>query len=309
MVTGEARMQRWRGLEEVPDGRGRCVVAIGVFDGVHRGHRRTIGRAVERARDAGLPSVVVTFDPHPRAVVGRGGHPPVLTTHDHRADLVSDLGVDAYCVLPFTPDFARLSPQEFVTSVLVEGLRADAVVVGENFRFGSRAAGDVGTLREHGERAGFAVEAMRLLGDDGMTCSSTYVRSRLDAGDIPEVVRALGRDHAIEGTVSGGPTRADGDGRLALQIEPSPHSAVPSGGVYAGRLVRCDAALPPGREQADRAGGMGNVRGASVPVTVRVTDGLPMAQRRVEVRLPSAVGAAGSQPDLRGWRVRVTFQA
>ncbi|HYT09522.1 MAG TPA: bifunctional riboflavin kinase/FAD synthetase, partial [Mycobacteriales bacterium] len=132
-------MQRWRGLDSTPSGWGRCVVTIGVFDGVHRGHQQILGRAVERAHDTGLPSVVLTFDPHPSEVVRPGSHPPVLTPIRRRAEILEQLGVDVLCVLPFTIEFSRLDPAEFVHLVLVEKLHAAAVVVGENFRFGHKA--------------------------------------------------------------------------------------------------------------------------------------------------------------------------
>lgn len=170
-------MQRWRGVEAAPPGWGRCVVTIGVYDGVHRGHQAIIGRAVARAREARVPSVLLTFDPHPSEVVRPGSHPPVLTTQRYKADLVEALGVDVFCVLPFTPDFSRLSPAEFAHRVLVEHLHAKAVVVGENFRFGHKAAGDVAELCRLGRTFGFTVEGVPLLTEAGTTFSSTYVRA------------------------------------------------------------------------------------------------------------------------------------
>ncbi|HEX2770941.1 MAG TPA: bifunctional riboflavin kinase/FAD synthetase, partial [Micromonosporaceae bacterium] len=122
-------MQRWRGYEAAPGGWGRSVVTIGVFDGVHRGHQATIGHAVKRAKDLGIPSVVVTFDPHPAEVVRPGSHPAVLTEPARKAELIEALGVDVLCVVPFTPDFSRLPPDAFVHDVLVEHLHTALVVV------------------------------------------------------------------------------------------------------------------------------------------------------------------------------------
>ena len=137
-------MQRWRGLEAVPTGWGRSVVTVGVFDGVHRGHQQLIGRGGRSgAGSAGCPTVLVTFDPHPAEVVRPGSHPARLTSLRRRADLVAELGVDAFCVLPFTAELARTAPAEFAHEVLVERLHAADVVVGRNFTFGHRAAGDV----------------------------------------------------------------------------------------------------------------------------------------------------------------------
>src|SRR3954467_15548664 len=194
-------MQRWRGLDSTPSGWGRCVVTIGVFDGVHRGHETIIRRAVDRARAVGLPAVVLTFDPHPSEVVRPGSHPAVLTTGRHKAELVERLGVDVLCVLPFTLEFSRLPPDAFVHTVLVEALHASAVVVGENFRFGHRAAGDLDTLRALGSRFGFVTEGVSLLGEHETTISSTYVRSLVAAGDVAGAAEALGREHRLEGVV------------------------------------------------------------------------------------------------------------
>jgi riboflavin kinase/FMN adenylyltransferase len=152
---------RWRGLESTPSGWGRCVVTIGVFDGVHRGHQQLIGRAVQRARELDLPSVVLTFDPHPSEVVRPGSHPPVLTTVRRKAEIVERFGVDVFCVLPFTTELSRMDAAEFVHLVLVERLLAAAVVVGENFRFGHKAQGDLAQLRTLGRTFGFATEGVR----------------------------------------------------------------------------------------------------------------------------------------------------
>jgi riboflavin kinase/FMN adenylyltransferase len=231
-------VQRWRGVRDAPGGWGRCVVTIGVFDGVHRGHQEIIGRAVERAADTGLPAVVLTFDPHPSEVVRPGSHPTMLTTPRRKAELLEDLGVDVLCVLPFTLEFSRLGPAEFAHQVLVEHLHAAAVVVGENFRFGHKAAGDVPLLRELGARFGFATEAVPIMGSDDTTFSSTFIRSCIDAGDVVSAGRALGREHRIEGVVVRGDRRGRELGYPTANVETAPHAAVPADGVYAGRFVR-----------------------------------------------------------------------
>ncbi len=146
-------MYRWYGLAEVPSDWDQCVATIGVFDGVHRGHQRIIGRAEQIARARNLPVVVITFDPHPDEVVRPGSHPPFLTTSRRRAELLAGLGAAAVCVLPFNLEFSRLRPDEFVRVVLSERLHAAAVVVGENFRFGHRAVGDVPLLVQLGEKS------------------------------------------------------------------------------------------------------------------------------------------------------------
>ena len=209
-----------------------------MFDGIHRGHQKTIGRAVEKARAAGLPAVVLTFDPHPSEVVRPGSHPPMLTSNRYKAELVEALGVDVMCVLPFTVDFSRLGPDEFVHLVLVERLHASAVVVGENFRYGHRAAGDVAALTQAGRRFGFSVEGAPMQGTDETTWSSTYVRSCVDAGDVVAAADALGREHRVEGVVVRGDQRGRGIGYPTANVDPLPWSAVPADGVYAGRIVR-----------------------------------------------------------------------
>lgn len=187
--------------------------------------------------------MVLTFDPHPSEVVRPGSHPSILTPGRHKADLVADLGADVLCVLPFTIDFSRLTAAEFAHAVLVEHLHAHAVVVGDNFRFGHKAAGDVAGLAELGARFGFATEGVPLLQDEGTTISSTYVRSCVDAGDVAAAARALGRPHRVDGTVVRGDRRGRTIGYPTANLQTVPHTAVPADGVYAGWLVREKAQL------------------------------------------------------------------
>jgi riboflavin kinase/FMN adenylyltransferase len=237
-------VQRWRGLEAIPSDWGRCVVTIGVFDGVHRGHQVIIGRAVEQARAAGLPSVLVTFDPHPSEVVRPGSHPAVLTGARLKAELVAALGVDVMCVVPFTVGFSRQSPQEFAHTVLVERMHAAGVVVGANFRFGHKAAGDVTRLAQLGAEFGFTAEGVPLLLDGGSRFSSTAIRAAIAAGDIVAATRGLGREHRVEGVVIRGDARGHQLGYPTANVESAPHAAVPADGVYAGRLVRGGDRIP-----------------------------------------------------------------
>jgi riboflavin kinase/FMN adenylyltransferase len=231
-------MLRWRGYEAAPAGWGRSVMTIGVFDGVHNGHQLAIGQAVKRAGEIGVQSLVVTFDPHPSEVVRPGSHPAVLTPPARKAELIEHLGVDALCVIPFTPDFSHLSAEAFVHDVLVDALHASAVVVGENFRFGHRAAGDVTLLRRLGDTFGFAVHATPLVTADGTVFSSTYIRACVAAGEVEAAARALGRPHRVEGVV----VRGDGRGRElgfpTANLMTGTYTAVPADGVYAAWLVR-----------------------------------------------------------------------
>nr|WP_240506963.1 bifunctional riboflavin kinase/FAD synthetase [Thermoactinospora rubra] len=213
---------------------GRSVVTIGVFDGVHRGHQAVVTRTVERARELGLRPVAVTFEPHPAEVVRPGSHPLRLTTPARRAELLAELGVAEVRVLPFTLELSRTGPAEFVQSTLVDQLGAAAVVVGEDFRFGHRAAGDAELLRTLGEKYDFAVEAVPLV--EGV--SSTRVRELLVEGDVAAAAGALGRSHRVEGVVVRGYQRGRALGFPTANVESPPYTAIPADGIYAGWL-RC----------------------------------------------------------------------
>ena len=247
-------MQRWRGLGAVPGGWGRSVVTIGVFDGVHRGHQEIIGHTVTLARELAVSSVVVTFDPHPAEVVRPGSHPAVLTEPARKAELIEALGVDVLCVIPFTPEFSRLPADNFVHDVLVESLHASAVVVGENFRFGHRAAGDVALLARLGRSFGFTVEGAPLVsadkpdlaggGGEPTLFSSTYIRACVDAGDVAAAAAALGRPHRVEGVVVRGDQRGRELGFPTANLLPGRYAAVPADGVYAAWLSTRHGAAP-----------------------------------------------------------------
>ncbi|GHJ49746.1 riboflavin biosynthesis protein [Catellatospora sp. TT07R-123] len=237
-------MQRWRGFDAAPGGWGRSVVTIGVFDGVHSGHQQTIGHAVKRARELGLPAVVVTFDPHPSEVVRPGSHPAVLTPPPRKAELIEGLGADVLCVQPFTLDFSRLPADRFVHDMLVEHLHTALVVVGENFRFGHKAAGDVELLARLGRTFGFAVEPAPLVTGDGTVFSSTYIRACVDAGDVEAAAAVLGRPHRLEGVVVRGDQRGREIGFPTANLFTAKYAAVPADGVYACWLVRGTERLP-----------------------------------------------------------------
>jgi riboflavin kinase/FMN adenylyltransferase len=227
---------RWQGLADVPLDWGRSVVTIGVFDGVHRGHQRIIARTADIAAGLGLPLVVITFDPHPAEVIRPGTHPVLLCTAARRAELLAGLGADAVCIMPFTLEFSRLDPQEFVRLVLVDRLHAATVAVGENFRFGHRAAGDVALLAELGEKYGFTAEAMPLLRDDRIKISSSLIRQKLADGDVTGAAGDLGRPHRVEGVVVPGQRRGRALGFPTANLKTYPYTAIPADGVYAGWL-------------------------------------------------------------------------
>jgi riboflavin kinase/FMN adenylyltransferase len=231
-------VDRWRGQDDIPSDWGRCVLTIGVFDGVHRGHAELIARAVKSGRARGVPTVLMTFDPHPMEVVFPGSHPAQLTTLTRRAELAEELGIDVFLVMPFTTDFMKLTPERYIHELLVERLHVLDVVVGENFTFGKKAGGNLATLRKAGERFGFAVESVGLVADqhqtETVTFSSTYIRACVDAGDMVAAAEALGRPHRVEGVVVRGDGRGRGLGYPTANVAPPMHSAIPADGVYAG---------------------------------------------------------------------------
>jgi riboflavin kinase/FMN adenylyltransferase len=240
----------WRGLDDVTGHEAgdvtsaRSVVSVGNFDGVHRGHQTVLAGVVARAAEIGAQAVVTTFDPHPMTVVHPTSAPLRLTELPRRLDLMEYLGVDGVLVLPFTNEVAQWSPEEFVERVLVDALRAAEVHVGQNFRFGHRAAGDVATLEALGAQHGFAVRTVPLAGE-GARWSSTYVRQCLDEGDVTAAAAALGRPHRVEGPVVVGDKRGRELGYPTANLALDDGVAIPADGVYAGWLVRADGTRLP----------------------------------------------------------------
>ncbi|HTW13539.1 MAG TPA: bifunctional riboflavin kinase/FAD synthetase [Nocardioides sp.] len=232
-------MQIWRSLHDVPADLGPTAVVVGNFDGVHLGHRQVLARARALADESGLTLVAVTFDPHPMAVLRPEHAPSTLTSIEVRAELLAEAGADAVLAVPFDLDVAGWEPDEFVQRVLVDALSAARVVVGANFRFGRKAAGDVATLQAAGERLGFVAEGIPLDGGP-MVWSSTYVRTCLATGDVAGAAEALGRPYAVRGVVVHGDQRGRELGFPTANVPTDGLTAAPADGVYAGRLQRLD---------------------------------------------------------------------
>lgn len=205
-------MRIFRHYTDLPDDARGCVVAVGNFDGLHKGHRvvineaGTIARALNDGR--GAPWAVMTFEPHPDALFKKDAEPFRLTTMRTKAHLIEGLGVDELLVQHFDLDFARLSPEDFVDRVIVEGLGAKHVVAGYDFRFGAKRAGDCNTLLQMGRERGFGFTAVPKVTDDkGKVFSSTRVREALKAGDVKEAEFVLGTPFELEGRVEHGDAR------------------------------------------------------------------------------------------------------
>jgi riboflavin kinase / FMN adenylyltransferase len=231
------------GLEPV-DG-APSAVAIGFFDGVHRGHQSLIARAVRHAHANALRAVVVTFDRHPLEVVDPGARPPLLMTLDQRLRTLAEQDVDLVVALPFDDSLRHRPPAEFVEHVLAGPLQARHVVVGANFRFGHRAAGDVATLADLGPPYGFTAEAVTLLEVDGVVISSTEIRAAVERGDVEQAARWLGRPHELEGVVVRGDQRGRVLGYPTANLQVDQRAAIPADGVYAGHLRLRDGTRHP----------------------------------------------------------------
>jgi riboflavin kinase / FMN adenylyltransferase len=231
----------WRTPDAVPEDIGRTAVTIGVFDGVHRGHQAVIGQAAERARRAGVPLVVITLDPNPIAVVRPDAAPPSIVPLGRRIALLGEAGADHVLVLPFDKERAQQSAEDFVADVLVGTLGAALVVVGTDFRFGHRAAGDVALLERLGPEFGFSTVAIGPVGGgDVQRWSSSYVRERIAVGDVEAAAEVLGRPVRFEGTVVRGEGRGRSLGFPTANVPVVDGVVAPADGVYAGRLTRLD---------------------------------------------------------------------
>ena len=234
-------VQLWRTFDAIVTPDGGTSVALGVFDGLHTGHRKLVERAVDSARELGASPILVTFDPHPVEVVRPGTHPLVLTPLDRRAELAGEFGVEAVFALPFDREMASWDPDEFVDRVLVSGLNCRAVTVGGNFTFGRRAAGTPDTLRELGHERGIEVNVMDLMESDGETVSSTRIRRLLAESDVAGAAELLGRPHRVCGPVVHGAGRGGRElGYPTANLNLTDNTAVPADGVYAGWFTIVD---------------------------------------------------------------------
>lgn len=235
-------MQIVRGHRQAPAWPG-AAIAIGNFDGVHLGHRALIARARELADARGALAVALTFAPHPSAVVGSRGAPPMLSSLERRLELLEAAGIDAVCVEPFTLELAGLAPHAFVDDVLLFALRARALVVGYDFSYGHGRAGTTDALRAHGANAGVEVAIVPAIEIAGEVVSSTRIRSCLARGDVAAAAQLLGRAWDIDGIVVHGAKRGRTIGIPTANIAPASDLVV-SPGIYAVTLAIDGKSLP-----------------------------------------------------------------
>ena len=235
-----------------------AVVTVGTFDGVHRGHQAVLAEIVRRAqaRGGGLESVLVTFEPPPPEVVNPPAAPKLLTLPDEKRELLAGTGVDRVAVLPFTPDLARLGPEEFVRDVLRAQFAMRELVLGYDHGFGRGRSGDVEAVRRLGAADGFAVDVVDAVREDGQPISSTLIRAAVAHGELDLARRWLGRPYSVTGTVERGAGRGKTIGVPTANLPPpDPRKLLPPDGVYAVWVKR------PGkgeRGKAQRYGGMMN---------------------------------------------------
>ena len=213
-----------------------AAVAIGNFDGVHRGHRALIDRARQLAAAHDARTVVLTFDPHPSAVLSPKSAPPMLTSLERRIELLGEAGADVVVIEPFTRELANSAPNAFIDDVVLHSLRASAVVVGYDFTYGSSRAGTTAALRVHGNRAGIEVDIVAAVEVAGGVASSTKIRGHLAAGELEVAEQLLGRRWDVDGVVVHGAKRGRAIGIPTANIRPDADLPV-AAGIYAVTLA------------------------------------------------------------------------
>lgn len=226
-------MEVIHGYEAIPSGLQGAYVTIGNFDGVHMGHQYIFKKLRSEARAAGAPSVVITFDPHPKMII----HPErtpfyLITTPEEKIDLVRKLGLTALIIIPFSLEFAQTTATDFVCGILWDRLRIQKIFIGHDYSFGRGKEGNETFLKDFGNRLGFSVEVINAYNIGNIIISSTKVRNTILAGDVTTAAALLGRPYNLGGTVVAGHHRGEGLGFPTANIEPE-KVLIPAGGVYA----------------------------------------------------------------------------
>ena len=274
-------MKIYRDLSELGERLPTPVATIGNFDGVHRGHREMFRRVIREARELGGTALVVTFIPHPLKVLPVGKTLRLITTYAEKERLIAASGIDCLLTIPFTAEFAQLTPRGFVEEVLVGNLGVRRLVIGYDYAFGRNREGSVTELRRLGEEFGFAVEVLEPISSGGVVYSSSMIRRMIAAGQVREVVPYLGRHFSLRGTVVHGRHRGLGLGFPTANLV-TDQELLPGDGVYAVRVQIGD-------REWDGAGNIGT----------NPTFG--PGERSLEVHLFDFAG------DLYGQEVRLTF--
>ncbi len=233
-------MKVFRSLGEIHAAFGPSVIAIGNFDGVHAGHRQIMRRVAALARANGYSAAVLTFDPHPARVLAPDRAPKLLMTIDQRLRNMEREGIEAVLLLPFSLEFAKLAPKEFAVQVLAHALGARIVLVGEDFRFGYKQAGNIETLRTLGDAFGFQLEAVPGIARRGVRVSSTAIRNLVEAGRVSLACRMLGAPFALEGGVVRGKGIGSKQTVPTLNLAPL-NEVLPKTGVYVTRTRDLDS--------------------------------------------------------------------
>ena len=224
----------------------RSVVTIGAYDGVHRGHQAVIEQVRQQAEILDARSVVVTFDRHPASIVRPESAPLLLTDIDQKLELLASTGLDATCIVKFDEDSSREAPSDFVKRVLIDGLSAKRVIIGEDFHFGYKRGGNVALLRELGPKFDFDVTPIELISrGDGVDepVSSTAIRRALAGGQVELATQLLGHHFEVRGVVVHGDERGRTIGFPTANIEVPNQICIPADGVYAGVFVRQDGTI------------------------------------------------------------------
>ena len=246
-------MRIYRSLAETPPDFGPSALTIGNFDGVHFGHRRILRGLKALADERGWKASVLTFDPHPTRVVAPDRSPRLMTSPEQRAALMGEEGIEQVLILPFTPELARLSPEEFVRQLVVERLGARAVLVGDNFRFGHRQSGNIRVLQELGQRLGFETVIVPAVTWRGRPVSSSGIRELILAGRVSLAARCLQHAYALEGQVVSG--RGVGSKQTVPTLNLAPEAEViPARGVYVTHTRDLEADAPGSRSPTSATG-------------------------------------------------------
>ena len=238
-------MKTLYGIGAVPTDWPASVISIGKFDGVHTGHRAVISELKSLAEHDGLAAVVVTFDRHPLALLSPDDCPIALVSTEQKLDLLAETGIDATLVLEFNESLSSLPPEQFIENILVNSLRARHVLVGRDFRFGAKGAGDVDLLQRLGGQYGFDVRLIDdVKPDNTRRVSSTWIRELLSSGDVRAASRLLGHVPAVRGIVVHGAARGHELGFPTANLSPESEGLIPADGVYAGWLTDAGIRYP-----------------------------------------------------------------